>query len=1000
MSPHTGRDYWRSLDERAGRPDADAGLIPEHAHQLGEALDRRRFLSLMGASIALAGAAGCRRPEIPILAYTRVPEDVIPGLPTYYATAMPRPGGYFPLLAETHGGRPTKLEGNPTVAASRGAADAFAQASILSMYDPDRAMGVSTGGADATWEAFEDFSTRHFAKLRKAGGAGLRFLAENLDSPAMDLLRGHIRATLPQAHWHTYSPVDQGNAREGALLAFGTPLVPRYHLEKAAVILTLDADILGVEDVGVDNVRGFAAARSPGREGDAPIVRLYAVEPAFTPTGGMADHRLRMPAGQVAGYALTLAKELVAGLDIKGEVPDDVDPRWVKEVAADLKAHAKAGVVVAGRRQPPIVHALVHAMNAALGNLGATITFGPPADLRGEPIGLLARAIREDKVDTLVILGGNPAYNAPADLDFRELLKKVPTSVRIGMHRDETSLASTWHLPESHYLESWDLGRTADGTLVAVQPQVEPLFGGKSALEVVAKLTGHDATSPFELARRAFRQVVGEGTDVEAAWRQFLHEGHRAGTARGDVAAEFKPESLNEALGHFRRPSAPTLDALELAYTRDPSVDDGRYANNGWLQEAPDPITKLCWDNAALLSPATAEALKINDGDLVELALDGRTLEIAAMVAPGHADHCISVALGYGRTVGRVAKGAGFDAYKLRTGARPDIASGLKVSRTGRTYTLATTQSHNKLEGDAAEKRELVQIRNVADFAARGKAHGGEHAADIQTRPDLTSPPQWGMAIDLNTCVGCTACLVACQAENNVPIVGKDEVRRGREMHWLRIDRYFAGDQAEPMLLTQAVMCVHCENAPCELVCPVNAAVHSEEGLNLQVYNRCVGTRYCSNNCPYKVRRFNWFNYNERPLDQLRLGPLAEKGMAETLKMQKNPDVTVRIRGVMEKCTYCIQRIEAAKIGARVAAGQNPNIKVPDGTITPACAQTCPTSAIVFGDVSDPGSRVSKIKAQDRDYALLGELNTKPRTTYQARLRNPNPRMAAEGARS
>ena len=998
MSHLNGRDYWRSLDELAGNPDADAHLVPEHAHQLGDALDRRRFLSLMAASIGLAGASGCRRPEIPILAYTRPPEDVIPGLPTYYATAMPRPGGYFPLLAESHEGRPTKLEGNPLVAASGGAADAFAQASILSMYDPDRALGVANKGADSSWDTFDDFSTRHFAELRKAGGAGLRFLAEDLDSPSMDLLRKHIKETLPEAHWHTYEPIDDANSREGATLAFGSAVVPRCHLEKAAIILTLDADILGVEDCGVDYVRGFGAARSPGREDKKPIVRLYAVEPAYTATGGMADHRLRLPAGQVVGYALALAKELIPGLGGDGGAPAGVDDRWVKEVAADLKAHRGSGVVVAGRRQPAVVHALTHQINAALGNLGSTITLGPPAEVRGEPMPELADAIRASKVDTLVILGGNPAYNAPADLDFPRLMKSVPTTIRLGMHRDETSALSTWHVPESHYLESWGDGRTADGTLVAVQPQIEPLFGGKSALEVVAKLIGYPTTAPFEIVRRAFRGIVGNAEDVEDDWRRFLHEGHHPGTTRADVTARFDLVPLGRAIAKLSPPALPSADALELIFARDVSVDDGRYANNGWLQEAPDPITKLCWDNAALLSPATAAALKVNDGNLVTLAVGGRSLEIAAMVAPGHADNCVTVALGYGRTVGRVADGAGFDAYKLRTTKHPDIAPGVTLSKTGRTYPLATTQSHNKLEGDAAQKRELVQIRNVADFAAQ--THQGEHAADIQTRPALIASPQWGMAIDLNTCVGCTACLVACQAENNVPIVGKDEVRRGREMHWLRIDRYFAGDQAEPELLTQAVMCVHCENAPCELVCPVNAAVHSEEGLNLQVYNRCVGTRYCSNNCPYKVRRFNWFNYNERPLDQLRLGPLTEKGMAETLKMQKNPEVTVRIRGVMEKCTYCIQRIEAGKIGARVAAGQNSNIRVPDGTITPACAQTCPTKSIVFGDVSDPDSRVSKIKSQDRDYALLGELNTKPRTTYQARLRNPNPRMAVEGVKA
>jgi molybdopterin-containing oxidoreductase family iron-sulfur binding subunit len=778
-------------------------------------------------------------------------------------------------------------------------------------------------------------------------------------------------------------------------------------------VLALDCDFLGLEDEGGRHLRGFADARRLETAAD-PMNRLYVVESRYSLTGGMADHRLRLAASHVPDYTLALASALLhSEAFAPSSTPEkaafaqalasskpsvEFDRRWVNEVAADLWANRGAGLIVAGRRQPPLVHALAHAMNAALGNLGETVELrrGSEENDRGT-LDQLAQALGEGQVDTLVILEGNPAYDAHADLDFAARIRGAATTIRLGLHVDETSQHATWHLPGAHYLESWGLGRTSDGTIVPIQPLIEPLFGGRTALQVVAQLSAYETISAHEVVRRVIRKQSGD-SDFEAAWRRFLHDGF----LRGSAQAMVKPAPRWDAIAKVivaAKPGATRLSAenLELVLDRDAKVDDGRFANNGWLQEVPDPVTKLAWDNAALLSPQTARALGIESGNVVRLDLAGRTLEIAALVVPGHAEFSVSVPLGYGRTaVGRVGRGVGSSAYRLRTTEAPDIAVGLRVTGTGRQHVLACTQDHFTMEGRDLIREELLSNMHDRSESATLEPRG----MDIQSLPSLDGEHQWGMVIDLNACVGCNACTIACQSENNIPIVGKHEVILGREMHWIRIDRYFSGNEEHPALVHQPVACVHCESAPCEVVCPVNATVHSDEGLNVQVYSRCIGTRYCLNNCPYKVRRFNYFDYNERPLDRLRLGPLAEKGMTETLKMQKNPDVTVRIRGVMEKCTYCVQRIERGKIGMRVAAGGSAPATLPDGMIVPACAQACPARAIVFGDLSDPASRVSKLKSQSRNYALLEELNTRPRTSYLAKLRNPNPRMPAPGPAS
>jgi len=671
------------------------------------------------------------------------------------------------------------------------------------------------------------------------------------------------------------------------------------------------------------------------------------------------------------------------------------DPRWIAEIAADLLSNPGAGLIVAGRRQPALVHALAHVLNDILGNTGKTVEYRrPDAKARSASFKSLTSAMKRGEVKTLLLLDVNPVYDSPADLAFGDLFKKVETTIHLGTHVDETGRLAKWHLPMAHYLESWGDARAGDGTLVPIQPLIEPLFGGRTAIEVVARLSEFETHAPYEIVRRSFRKVSGV-TDpaFESAWRRFLHDGLLAGTALPVVTPKFAWDGLVKSVASSQPARELSPGNYEVVFDADSKVGDGRYAGNGWLQEVPDPITKLVWDNAALISPATARELGVKHGDVVRLELDGRSLEIAAMVLPGHADRSVSVALGYGRAeAGRVGTGVGFNAYSLRGSNAPDIAVGLKITPTGRTYPLASTQNHSTMEG-----RDLVRETTPAkliDLVAH--PHPAEpEPVDIQVRPTLAGEHQWGMVIDLNTCVGCNACTVACQSENNIPIVGKPEVLKGREMHWIRVDRYFSGDEADPGLVHQPVACVHCESAPCEVVCPVNATIHSDEGLNVMVYSRCIGTRYCMNNCPYKVRRFNFFNYNERPLDQLALGPLGDFGMPESLKMQKNPDVSVRTRGVMEKCTYCVQRVERAKIGARVEAGLSGHTAIPDGTVVPACAQACPARAIVFGDISDPESRVSKIKSENkaRDYALLGELNTRPRTTYLSRIRNPNPKM-------
>jgi Fe-S-cluster-containing dehydrogenase component/anaerobic selenocysteine-containing dehydrogenase len=1159
----TPREYWRSPDDQTGTPGAPPrDEFPGFANvfeSLGEAepadddphaaaLSRRGFLTLSAAA-GLAGLAGCRRPDLEILPFSAIPDEQVghlaPGKPTFYATCLPRPGGALPVLVESHEGRPTKVEGNPAHPCSRGSTDAHAQASIYDLYSPDRVMsdrypGVMERGLPRKWEDFDRFARHEADRLVKEKGKGFYVLAEDLGSPSVRLIRRHMKKAMPEAVWVTYEPCDTSEAQRGAEIAFGAKLAVRYRFDKADRILALDCDFLGHGPDAVANSRAFAAKRAAN-----PMNRLYVVESTYSVTGTIADHRLKLASSQVGGFLVAVAKELTAHKDklkhagsLPGQLgsaaPAFVLPEtWVKAVAKDLAEHAEKGLIVVGDRQPAWVHALAHALNDALGNT-ANVGFRdpPPEAAEEKAIGELARDMAAGKVNTLLVIGGNPVLNAPADLNFKAELQKVARKVRLGLYHDHTSEACDWHLPLAHPLESWGDAEAADGTLCCVQPLIAPLNGnrpigtdpaaelappprgGRSVLEVLTLMTqyalpeGATKANPattsyvvakgraYELVRRAFAERSGIAvTDPNFAtefnrYKQlgFLPaEKDKSRKPKDPGEVKVNIDAVRKALAGQQPVPAPSKEAIEVGFYPSYSVLDGRFAMNPWMQEFPDPITKLVWDNAALVSPRTAAEFRVKTGDRVKLTVKGTVLDIPVFVLPGQADYTVALPFGqFGEMrISHVPDGGGFDVFPARKTDALHFATGCRLEPTGKSYDLVTTQEH----GVIPEGRDIVREVNAGTVSRESKtsaSHDGQghgHGPVIGIPPDghvtpgdlrkgfqggygnppadrgppevkqrrfpldlarpelLDSQFQWGMVIDLSACTGCSACVVACQAENNIPVVGKADVKRNREMHWIRIDRYFTGPAADdPQVVTQPLACVHCEQAPCEPVCPVNASVHSADGLNLQVYNRCIGTRYCSNNCPYKVRRFNWFDFNKRRPDELRVPtPFAREGMAlqdtgvpETLKMQKNPDVTVRMRGVMEKCTYCVQRLERAKYGSKIAAaevaqgravietdagfrpeGGSPSayrkpkdpraagydldaqgrVIVPDGLVDVACAQACPTRAITFGNVLNPHSRVARLKQTEGEYLLLGELNTKPRTSYLPRVRNPNPEL-------
>ncbi|HEX8476090.1 MAG TPA: TAT-variant-translocated molybdopterin oxidoreductase [Pyrinomonadaceae bacterium] len=1031
-----GRDYWRSLEELADSDEFGELLqreFPRHASEWDEGTDRRTFIKLMGASLALAGLSGCSyQPPETIVPYVRQPEGMVPGKPLFFATAMPFAGAATGLLVRSNEGRPTKIEGNPDHPASLGASDLFAQASVLTLYDPDRSQTLNYRGEIRNYTAFLADLFKMLEAQGASGGAGIRFLTGTVVSPTMAAQLAEIGNRFPRATWHQYEPAGADGARTGAGLAFGTPVNTIYRFDAADRVLALDSDFLSCGPANLRHARDFANRRRL-TDGKTDMNRLYAVEATPTNTGVFADHRLSVRPSEMEAIVRAIAAALGAPGGAVATNTSAEHARWIQAVANDLNQSRGRSIVVAGDEQSAVVHALAHAMNQSLGNVGQTVFHTDPIDFTPPQhvdqltsLRELVKAIDGGQVELLVIVGGNPVYNTPADLKLdRKLLDKVKLRVHLSLYQDETSQLCHWHIPESHYLEMWGDTRAFDGTVSIIQPLIAPLYNTKSVHEFLAAFTERPERSGYDIVRDFWRTRLGGG-DFETAWRHAVHDGVVPNTAL--------PTKAMQVQGNFAAPTtAPSAatggEAFEIVFRPDPTVYDGRFANNGWLQELPKPLTKLTWDNAALISPATARRLGIGseadsigapngdgvrknnqtslgsqiEADVIEIRYQGRTLRAPAWVMPGQPDNVVTVHLGYGRwRAGRVGTSSpetpvGFNAYEIRTADAMWSGAGVEVRKTGDTYLLASTQTHFNMEGREVvrggtldEYKQDPHLAPHRDEEKQPPKPAGENREPLENESlyegyDYSENPErnsrgykWGMAIDIGACVGCSSCVVACVAENNIPVVGKDQVSRGREMHWLRVDAYFRGLKENPSgVYFMPVPCMHCENAPCEPVCPVHATVHSAEGTNDMVYNRCVGTRYCSNNCPYKVRRFNFLLYQD--------------WNTPSLKMVRNPEVTVRSRGVMEKCTYCIQRIEHAKIES-----EKEGRKVRDGEIVTACQAACPTQAIVFGDTGDPESRVSKLKREPRDYSLLADLNTRPRTTYQAYVRNPNPDLQTE----
>ncbi len=1043
-----GRDYWRSLEELADSPGFEEMLEREFPRQVGgwmEGLDRRHFLKLMGASLALAGLSGCghQAPREPIVPYNRQPEQLVQGRPLFFATAMPLAGYGSGLLVESHQGRPTKVEGNPDHPTGRlpvdspgsnlpqnnierprfGPCDKFAQASTLSLYDPDRAQSVTyvAENRPGTWEEFAaDLRRRLHGRLERGVDPELRLriLTGTVTSPSLAQQIHDMLARFPRARWHVYEPAGHDSARIGARFAFGREVETVYHFDRASVVLSLDADFLSCGPGHLRYVRDFALRRRV-RRGQDPrqMNRLYVVYSTPSNTGAVADHRWPMRSAQVEGFARAVAAQIGVrnagtGAGHAHGIGDDI----VSAVAQDLTANRGRSLVVAGDGQPPYVHALAHAMNRALENVGRTVEYLAPVEVRPpEPQGAapsadpfaslrqLAEDMNRAEVDVLLIIESNPAYSAPANLDFDERMGRVPFRVHLNLYHDETSDLCHWHIPAAHYLESWGDVRAFDGTVSIIQPLISPLYGGRSAHDLLALLTGSQERTAYEVVRSYWRRSGGQvrrltaetqaqpfSGDYEAWWRRAVHDGLIAGSRspRADV---------NLADTWASAPAVPALQGggLEIVFRPDPAIFDGRFANNGWLQELPKPISKITWDNAAFMSPATAVRLGLAPEGQPEQAIErkvtlhyhGRHRDAPVFVLPGHPDDCVTVHLGYGRTrSGRVGTGAGFSAYRLRTTGTPWFGHGLTVTPASGTYTLARTQRHHSMHGREIVRAGTVQHPPEIERAAHEPRRTWPELPTLYPERPRDEGEKWGMSIDLTLCTGCSACVVACQAENNIPVVGKDQVERGREMHWLRVDSYYRGDPARPVELKmyfQPVPCMQCENAPCEVVCPVGATVHSSDGLNDMVYNRCVGTRYCSNNCPYKVRRFNFLQFSD--------------WSTEALRAMRNPDVTVRSRGVMEKCTYCVQRIRHGQITAQLE-----DREVRDGEVQTACQSACPAGAIIFGNLSGRGaggqgqSQVARLQGEPLSYGLLFEQNTRPRTLYLAAIKNPNPAIRTE----
>jgi len=979
-----GPEFWRSLEELAGSSDFKEMMhreFPKGASEWLDAVSRRGFLKLMGSSLALAGMTACtRQPLEPIVPYVRQPEELVPGRPMFYATAFTLGGYATPLLVTSREFRPIKIEGNDRHPASLGGTDVYAQASLLDMYDPDRSQNVLYLGDISTWSTMVGALQGPLSAQKTLGGAGIRVLSRNFSSPTLADQMQQFQKAYPQAKWHFYEPVNRDNVYAGAQMAFGQPVETTYDLSKADVIVSLDADFLYGGFPGMTRyARDFANRRDPD---SGKMTRLYVIESTPSSTGAKADHRIGVKAAEVEAFARALSSS-GATADFPAVGTGDAG-EFVRAVVADLQNTRGASVVIPGDHQSPAVHALAHAINEKLGNVGKTVFYSDPVLANtansNDSLKELVGDMRAGKVDLLVILGGNPVYDAPANFDFADALKNtnIPLRVHFGLYQDETAELCHWHVNEAHYLEAWGDTKAYDGSVCIIQPLIAPLYNGKSAIEMTAFLAGQSQANGYEVVQNYWKSKHSSA-DFDMWWRKSVEQGFIDGTA-----SQSKQVSAKSGNVAATSSSAPANGDIEINFRRDPSIYDGQFANNGWLQELPKPMTKLTWDNPVLISPKMAEQLKVQSKDMLKIELNGKSLDLPVWIQAGHPENSVTVYLGYGRRrAGRVGTETGFDVYPLRYSATPWIASG-KVSKTSGTYILASTQGYQTMDA-GTDNRAIVKTANLEEYKKEAD-FDGERPQDNETLYNETlrqeyaqkEPFAWGMTIDLNKCVGCNNCIIACQAENNIPVVGKDQVNRGRHMHWLRVDTYYQGDRQNPKAHFQPVPCMQCETAPCELVCPVGATTHSTEGLNDMIYNRCVGTRYCSNNCPYKVRRFNFFLFQDWETSQF--------------KMMRNPDVTVRSRGVMEKCTYCVQRITHHRIDWERAATEQEK-KTAIDTLETACQQSCPANAIVFGNISDPGTAVSKWKATSRNYGLLDDLNTRPRTTYLAEIRNPNPEL-------
>jgi MoCo/4Fe-4S cofactor protein with predicted Tat translocation signal len=956
-----GPQFWRTLEEAAESEDLREYIeqeFPGLSGQIPQGVDRRNLLKVMAASLAMAGAAACtKQPKELIVPYVRQPENVIPGVPLFYATAMTTGGYARGLLVESHLNRPTKVEGNPDHPASLGATTIFEQASLLDLYDPDRSEAVLYEGRMSTWGSFTGRLSTETQALAARKGEGLAILTGPTTSPSFINQMKTLATQMPSAKWYIFDPTVNPAIANAAKKVAGRNAFVSYDFSKADVIVSLDADFLNSGPAALKYARQFSKRRGVDN-GETPC-RLYAVESAPSVSGSLADHRFAVKSSAVPGIAYQLA----SACGVKAPVSGGTNPAWLSAVVQDLQQSKGRSIVVPGEFQPESVHLAAYAINAALGNVGQTVNVLEGVEPEGtHALEELVDDLNNGHVETLVIINQNPVYTAPASLNFVGAMRKARLVVRLGAFFDETSRWSHWHIPEAHYLETWSDARAFDGTVTIQQPLIEPLYYGKSGQEVISILLGEPDQSSHAIVK-AYWQEQRKTGDFDRFWQTSLHngwiEGSRIGTIKGTAVAL---PALQEQ----------EISGLEVVFRPDPTIADGTYSNNGWLQECPKPQSKMTWDNVVSISPKNASALKVDKGDMLRVTVNGKSIVGPTWILPGHAEDSVTVHFGYGREgSGRVGNKIGYNAYAIQDAATRYAASG-SLQKTGEHYRIANIQETQTMAGrDPVRAAELTEFREHPDFPTMEEKSLPPNESlykDVHWKYDGY---KWGMTIDLNVCTGCSACVVACQAENNIAVVGKDQVARGRHMHWIRVDRYYSGDLDEPEMYNQPVPCMHCENAPCEIVCPVAATVHSNEGLNEMVYNRCVGTRYCSNNCPYKVRRFNFYLYSD--------------WNTPSLYGARNPDVTVRSRGVMEKCSYCVQRIQEAKISADKEGRQ-----VRDGEILTACQQVCPTQAITFGDLNNKSSKVAKSQTLQRKYGLLDELNTRPRTQYLGYVRNSN----------